>query len=423
MAHRHRGDERATSTGRALTVLVGVAAAATVLGIVALRPTDLDLPDLAEIGVPREIYRATVIGTDRGPCPGLPPEATEPVCLNLRTRLLEGPDRGGVFTIGLAGSGSTPDIQADETIVVARQQGAQPGFEYSLVDRDRRGVLVLLAVAFAVAVLVLGRLRGLAALVGLAATLAALLTFILPAILDGQSPLLVAVVGASAIAFVAIYLAHGFSTMSSVALLGTLAGLGLTALLGTLFVDLARISGFASEEAILVQVADVQLNLAGLILGGIVIGALGVIDDVTVTQASAVWRIREANPGLDRRALFRSGLRIGRDHVASTVNTLVLAYAGASMPLMVLFLLSRQSLGDVANGEVVATEIVRTLTGSIGLVAAVPITTWLAALVASRRPAGEDLPEVVGRPHRRGERRPPRRSRRDPFWDLGGDED
>jgi uncharacterized membrane protein len=173
----------------------------------------------------------------------------------------------------------------------------------------------------------------------------------------------------------------------------------------------------------LVQVADVQLNLAGLILGGIVIGALGVIDDVTVTQASAVWRIREANPGLDRRALFRSGLRIGRDHVASTVNTLVLAYAGASMPLMVLFLLSRQSLGDVANGEVVATEIVRTLTGSIGLVAAVPITTWLAALVASRQPAGEDLPEVVERPHRRGERRPPRRTRRDPFRDLRGDDD
>jgi uncharacterized membrane protein len=104
-----------------------------------------------------------------------------------------------------------------------------------------------------------------------------------------------------------------------------------------------------------------------------------------VTQASAVWRIREANPGLDRRALFRSGLRIGRDHVASTVNTLVLAYAGASMPLMVLFVLSRQSLGDVANGEVVATEIVRTLTGSIGLVAAVPITTWLAVDVVSRR--------------------------------------
>src|SRR5919106_796914 len=175
MAHR-RGDERATSTGRALAVLVGVAALATVVGIVVLRPTDLDLPDLAVIGVPREIFRATVIGTDRSPCPGLPPEATEPVCLNLRTRLLEGPDRGGVFTIGLAE-------------------------------------------------LVLGRLRGLAALIGLAATLAALLTFILPAILDGQSPLLVAVVGASAIAFVAIYLAHGFSTMSSVALLGTLAGL------------------------------------------------------------------------------------------------------------------------------------------------------------------------------------------------------
>jgi uncharacterized membrane protein len=137
-----------------------------------------------------------------------------------------------------------------------------------------------------------------------------------------------------------------------------------------------------------VQVGAAQINLAGLVLGGVVIGALGAIDDMTVTQASAVWELQSVNPGMPRPSLLRSGLRIGRDHVASTVNTLALAYAGASMPLLILFALSRQSLGVVANSEVVATEIVRTLIGSIGLVAAVPITTWLAAsLVGEAEPA------------------------------------
>jgi uncharacterized membrane protein len=138
-------------------------------------------------------------------------------------------------------------------------------------------------------------------------------------------------------------------------------------------------------------VGAAQIDLAGLLLGGVVIGALGAIDDMTVTQASAVWELRAANPRVSRPSLVRSGLRIGRDHVASTVNTLALAYAGASMPLLILFALSRQSLGVVANSEVIAAEIVRTLVGSIGLVAAVPITTWLAARVA---PGG--IPPVEG---------------------------
>jgi uncharacterized membrane protein len=139
----------------------------------------------------------------------------------------------------------------------------------------------------------------------------------------------------------------------------------------------------------------VQLNLSGLILAGIVIGSLGVIDDVTVTQASAVWELRAADPRMDRSGLFRAGLRIGRDHIASTVNTLVLAYAGASMPLLVLFVLAQQSLGTVANGEVVATEIVRSLVGSIGLVATVPVTTWLASVAVPTGPESDRLDEEL----------------------------
>jgi uncharacterized membrane protein len=217
-----------------------------------------------------------------------------------------------------------------------------------------------------------------------------LVWFVLPAVLDGRNPLAVAVVGSAAIAFLALYLAHGFTTMTTVALLGTLASLAITAGLAELFVGLAQLSGFASEEAVVVQVGAARIDLAGIILGGVVIGALGAIDDMTVTQASAVWELRAANPSMSRRSLARSGLRIGRDHVASTVNTLALAYAGASMPVLLLLVLSGQAVATVVSGEVIATEIVRTLVGSIGLVAAVPLTTWLAA--AAVPAAGSDVP-------------------------------
>lgn len=195
--------------------------------------------------------------------------------------------------------------------------------------------------------------------------------------------MLVAIVGASAIAFIALYLAHGFRTMTTVALLGTLGALGLTIALAALFTDLANFSGLATEEALLLRIGDGGFDFTGLLLAGMVIGALGALDDVTVTQASAVSELHATNPDLNRYQLYKAGLRIGRDHIASTVNTLALAYAGAALPLLILLVVSEQSLGTVANSEVIAIEIVTTLVGSIGLVAAVPITTWLATEVVS----------------------------------------
>jgi uncharacterized membrane protein len=212
-----------------------------------------------------------------------------------------------------------------------------------------------------------------------------LLIFILPAILDGRSPVLVAVFGSAAIAFLALYAAHGFTRMTTVALIGTLAALTLTAVLSGMVVGFASFTGFTSDEASLLTLFE-GIDVRGLLLAGIVLGAAGAIDDVTVTQASAVWELKAANPAFQVTELFRRGLRVGRDHIASTVNTLLLAYAGASLPLLVLFVLSEQSLGTVANSEVMAVEIVRTLVGSIGLVAAVPFTTWLAAVTAHSRP-------------------------------------
>jgi uncharacterized membrane protein len=258
-----------------------------------------------------------------------------------------------------------------------------PNVQYQFADLQRRGTLLWISLLFALVVVALGRLRGLLALAGLGASVVVLLVFILPAILDGRSPVLVAVFGAAAIAYLALYLAHGFTRMTTVALLGTLAALALTAVLSSIVVVAAEFTGLATEESGLLTLFE-GIDVRGLILAGIVLGAAGAIDDVTVTQASAVWELKTANPSYGVSQLVRSGLRIGRDHIASTVNTLLLAYAGAALPLLVLFVLSTQSLGTVANSEVVAVEIVRTMVGSIGLVAAVPLTTWLAAFTVDR---------------------------------------
>jgi uncharacterized membrane protein len=367
----------------AVTLAVG-----TVIGIFVLRPTGERRPSLQGLGFVSEIYAAEVIGVEETPCEGQTEAGV--TCRRVAFSIEEGPDAGGTAAQEFVQTPSTPDLAAGDPVLLARDPQAPPGFEYRFVDRDRGPLLLWLAIGFTVAVVALGRLRGLTALAGLAVSIGVLLWFVLPAILDGRDPLAVAVVGSAAIAFLALYLAHGVTTMTTVALLGTLGALALTAGLATAMVGLAELSGFASEEAVVVQIGAARIDLAGIILGGVVIGALGAIDDMTVTQASAVWELRAANPRASRRSLAAAGLRIGRDHVASTVNTLALAYAGASMPVLLLLVLSRQPLTGVVSGEVLATEIVRTLVGSIGLVAAVPLTTWLAAAAApaSTRRAG-----------------------------------
>ena len=291
-------------------------------------------------------------------------------------------DIAGGLTIGDEARVETLADDLTDDLFVISVSPPDPQTLYQFADFQRRGTLLWLALAFAFVVVLLGRLRGAAALGGLAASVIVLLLFVLPAILDGRSPVLVAVVGAAAIAYLALYLAHGFTRMTTVALLGTIAALALTAVLSAIAVGAAGFTGLVGEETSLLTLFE-GIDVRGLLLAGIVLGSAGAIDDVTVTQASAVWELKAANPSLSRAELFRRGLRIGRDHIASTVNTLLLAYAGASLPLLVLFVLSEQSLGTVANSEVVAVEIVRTLVGSIGLVAAVPFTTWLASITAT----------------------------------------
>ncbi len=273
-----------------------------------------------------------------------------------------------------------PGAETEPEVFSLTAPTVQLSYQFS-GDFQRRPLLWIVAILFAAVVIALGQLRGVAALAGLAGSLSILLLFVLPAILSGRSPVLVAIVGSAAIAIITLYLAHGFNRMTTVAMLGMVAALGLTAVLSAITVELAQFSGFASEEATLLALFE-GIDVSGLLLAGIVLGAAGALDDVTVTQASAVWALKAADVTQSQKLLLSRALRIGRDHIASTVNTLLLAYAGAALPLLVLFVLSEQSLGAIANSEVVAVEIVRTLVGSIGLVASVPLTTWLASLAA-----------------------------------------
>jgi uncharacterized membrane protein len=393
MAHEHEL-EIPQATRRGLAIAAGVLGVVTLVGVLAFRSTGAVGEGADRLNLASDVYDAKVVSTDTKPCEGTT-EADDIACEEVRLRLSQGPDKGDTVELEFPESATTPEFDPGDRVVLSYNPSAEPGFEYQFADRQRRPVLLWLTVVFAAAVVALGRWRGLAALVALGATLVVLLQFILPAILDGKSPVMVAVFGASAIAYLALYLAHGFRTMTTVALLGTLAALAVTVGLASVFTALADFTGLASEEAVLVQIGAENIDLSGLVLGGMVIGALGALDDMTVTQASAVWELRAANPRFKRRELSRAAMRIGRDHVASTVNTLALAYAGAALPVLILFVQSRQSLGAVANSETVAVEIVRTLVGSIGLVASVPLTTWLATRV------------VTPEPPRRGRGRPP----------------
>ncbi|MFF3502108.1 YibE/F family protein [Streptomyces sp. NPDC003247] len=303
-------------------------------------------------------------------------------CKRATIRVDTGDDKGRTFT-EIVQPDQSRQLHEGQKVVVAYEPSAPKDLQYSVTDVNRRVPLAVLAAIFAVAVVLVGRLRGVMALVALAISFLILNFFILPAILQGSNPLVVAVVGASAIMLIALYLCHGLSARTSVAVLGTLVSLLLIGFLGSWFIDWAALTGNTDDNTGLIHGLYPSIDMSGLLLAGIIIGSLGVLDDVTVTQTSAVWELHEANPSMGWRGLYRAAIRIGRDHIASVVNTLVLAYAGAALPLLLLFSIAQSSVDTVANSELVAEEIVRTLVGSIGLVASVPVTTALAALVVS----------------------------------------
>jgi len=257
-------------------------------------------------------------------------------------------------------------------------------------------ILWLLA-TFVLAILLISRWKGLRSLLSMAFSLFVIIRYIIPHILAGKDPVQVSIIGSALLLGVTLYLTYGWNLKTHAAVLGMVFVLLITGTLAYIFVVFTRLTGAGDENALfLIQMLQSHINLRGLLLGGMIIGALGVLDDLVTTQASAVFELYGANPGLGYRSLYNAAMRIGQDHVAATVNTLVLAYAGASLPMLLMFSLGRGEFGYLVNFSFVAEEIVRTLVGSLGLVAAVPLTTAIAAGIALRSERLEKWEQALG---------------------------
>jgi uncharacterized membrane protein len=368
-----------------LVLALALVIAATVIGLVVLWPSKRTITPPTQLTKPRT-ESATVSSVAASECPAPGQRGCRIVTVELRS----GPDKGKQQTITIFETRDVLPLQPGDHIRVSRNPvppGAQIGGvhveRYTFADFERRQPLLILSLMFAVLVVVTGRWQGLRALIGLVASLGIVVFFVVPAILDGGSPEGVALVGSMAVMLVTLGLAHGVGPKTLAASLGTAGALLLTLALASLFTDMAHLTGLSSDEAVFLRAAVGNISIQGLFLAGVVIAALGVLDDLTVSQASTVLALRRANPSLGFRRLYREATVVGRDHITATVNTLVLAYAGASLPVLLIFSLAGTSLGDALNSEAVAEQLMATLVGSIGLIAAVPITTALAALLAS----------------------------------------
>ncbi len=375
-------------------LVFGVLVVATAIGLVTLWPDDRTIEPAQQINAPKT-EQAEIVSLRNVPC--TTPGAT--LCIRVGIRLESGPNKGQQTSFGFAGR----DVRfsVGDKIRVYEQKlpkGAQIGGvkldPYQFSDFERGRPLLILAAIFVGLVLATARWKGARALLGLVASLLLIVFFIVPAILNGESPQGVALVGSLAVMLITIVLAHGIGPKSIAACLGTAAALLLTLFLADLFVEAAHLSGLASEEAVYLNASVETVSVRGLLLAGMVIAALGVLDDLTVTQASTVLALRRANPRFTFGELYRRAVDVGHDHIAATVNTLVLAYAGAALPVLLVFSLAGTPFREAVGFEIVAGEVVATLVGSIGLITAVPLTTALAALLALRL-----RPEAVGDVH------------------------
>lgn len=380
-AHHAR---RAAADGRqlrriALSIIVPIAVL-TLISMIWLWPPSVSIPD--QPGAPQQTT-GEVTAVERQQCAEQPAQDVNG-CGVARVLMTVGGEEQEV-TAPLPNGPGAPKIDEGDDVVVI-QSNSPDGAIYAIVDHQRDTGLWVIVTAFVLALVAFGRWRGLTALAGLAVTFAVLLFFVVPAILAGESPLVVAIVGSAAITLTVLYLTHGFSLSTTVAVLGTLFSLVLTGALSALTVSALHLTGITDDISTALGTTQ-TINMEGLLLAGIVIGALGVLDDVTVTQAATVAELGRANPTYGAVELYRAGSRVGRSHIASVVNTIILAYAGASLPLLILIVANNDSLGGVVTDQVIAQEIARSIVATLGLIAAVPVTTGLAAMTVTRSKA------------------------------------
>jgi len=274
----------------------------------------------------------------------------------------------------------------DDKVMVSTMKGMDGKDSYYISDYMRRDALIVLFFIFILVTIFIAKWRGIMSLLGMGISFLIIFTFILPLIASGLNPVVVAIFGSLIIIPISFFLSHGFNKKTLVAIVGTLIALIITGVLSSFFVEAAKLTGFASEEAGFLQVAKQgTINMQGLLLAGIIIGVLGVLDDITISQSSIVFQLKEANNRLSMDELYKRAMDVGQDHISSMVNTLILVYTGAALPLLLLFINNPHPFSQIVNYEIIADEIVRTLVGSIGLVLSVPITTFVATLIASKK--------------------------------------
>ncbi len=390
---------------RILIVVLIPLAIWTIVGLIALWPGDISAnirSDVAGYSVPGVTYpAATITAIQETSCDGLAgstPGLEENLCANVTAQLDEGADQGLAVTVPMTSAVYASGTEVGQTIKLIRVppvDGQPAQFQFS--DFERRTPLLVMTLVFATVVIAIARWRGFASLVGLFFAGFILVKFVFPALVAGTNPILVGLIGSSAIMFVVLYAAHGFSARTTTALIGTLFGLILSAVLGYGATRWAHLTGVAAEDDYVLSAAAPNLTLTSVVICGIIIAGLGVLNDVTITQASAVWELADA--GEDSKKLFSRAMRIGRDHIASTVYTIVFATAGASLSVLLLIAIYDRPLFQVLQTEQFAGELVRTLVGSIGLVLAVPLTTAIGvAVVRASGPRGRTRRPVAGAP-------------------------
>ncbi len=384
-------------------VLLALVAMSTVVGLVWLWPDYDKVADIAE----RASYQTVEIGYAQAEILDIEecetsnlraPEAeqannllTPPACQLLSVGLLSGPDSGHVVEVEARGTFASSGLRVGDRVQLTTYPNgtfdqSEASSRYGLAKNYEVGGVVrhlplaVLGLLFAAVVIVVGRLRGLFALFALVVAAGVLLGFVLPALVAGGSGLLVGVVASSAIMFVTLFFVHGLNLRTTSALIGTLAGIAIISVVSWVSVQTTRLSGLGDETSGLLSSMVTEIDFRGLLTCSILIAGLGVLNDVTITQASSVWELRAAAPQLTRREIYASAMRIGRDHIASTVYTVFFAYAGAAIGSLILLYLYNRPMLILLTQEDIAIEIVRTAAGSIGLVLAVPITTAVAAM-------------------------------------------
>jgi uncharacterized membrane protein len=404
----------------AARIVVGLLATigiAVIAGAVLLWPShqkvDIPLPFQNAAGGAVTTEAGHVVSTHIGPC-GSPsagkvltaaPTQAQPGgadCVQSLVTIDSGPNAGANTLLEFSPGPGQPSLKPGDHIRVSRQVDQAGATGYAFYDYERTWPLIGLAASFAIVIVAVARWRGLRALVGIVVAFGVLVVFLLPALRDGAPAIPVALVASAAILYAVIYLAHGVSLRTSAALLGTLTALLLAAALSWGAIELAHLTGLSEDQNNEVAAYMGNVSITGLLLAGFIIGSLGVLNDVTVTQASTVFELAEVggsdqSPGRSalprkrevpaarraRRAIFIGAMRVGRDHIASTVYTLVLAYAGSALPLLLLFSVANRALGDVLTSESVAIEIARSAVGGIALALSVPLTTAIAAVLAT----------------------------------------